>query len=161
MYDFKDQLKDTRIRQYGVVYLSIFLSITLSFDFFLFLRVTCKYGSHNSPLNYTRSHEIYACSRAPVGLGDVQVCGPWEVRTKSPKCLSHMKQSARVGLGVVRVYGLWEVRTTSPKFLGHMKLPSSPRPPHGSKTREPVGNPMTCCASPQDFSKIFRPIWAP
>ena len=44
---------------------------------------------------------------------------------------------------------------------GHIKLPSSSRAPYGSKTREPVGNPMTCCASLQDFSKIFRLVWAP
>ena len=27
-------------------------------------RVTCNYGSHNSPLNNARSHEIYRWSRA-------------------------------------------------------------------------------------------------
>ena len=55
---------------------------SLSFDCFLFLRVTCKYGGHNSPLNNTRSHEIYGWSRARVGLGVVRVYGKWGVRTK-------------------------------------------------------------------------------
>ena len=99
MYDFKDQIKDTRIRQS----LSIILSISLSFDFFLFLRVTFKYGSNNSPLNNTRSYEIYGVS-CPYGFGS------WEVPTKSPKCLNHMKQLAHAGLVVVRVYGPWEIK---------------------------------------------------
>ena len=68
-----------------------------------------------------------------------------------------MKQRSRAGLCVVRVYGPLEVRTKSPKRLGHMKLPSSSRSPYVLKIREPMGNPMTSCASPQDFSKIFRP----
>ena len=89
--------------------------------------MTCKYGSHYSPLNNTRSHEIYGWSRACAGLGVVRVHGPWEVRLKSPKC------------------------------FGHMKLLSSSRALYGSKTREPVGNPWTCRASPQDFSKILDP----
>ena len=45
-----------------VLFLSHYQS--LAFVFFLFLLVTCKYGSHNSPLNNTRSHEIYGWSRA-------------------------------------------------------------------------------------------------
>ena len=79
-------------------------------------------------------------------------------------CLRHMKQCALTGLNVTRVYGPWEVRTKSPKFLGHMKLPSSSLAQYGSKTREPVGNPTACRASrasQQDFSKNFRPVWAP
>ena len=64
---------------------------SLSFIFFLFLRVTCKYWSHNSPLNNTRSHMIYGWWRVRAGLGVARVYGPWEVRTKSSKCLSHMK----------------------------------------------------------------------
>ena len=92
--------------------------------------VTCKYGSNISPLNNTRSHEIYGCSRAPADLGVVRVYGPWELRMKTPKCLGHMKQRAR------------GCRTKSPKYLGHMKLPSSSRAPYGlKKTREPVANP--------------------
>ena len=123
-------------------------------SFFLFLRVTCKYGSHNSPLNNNRSHEIYRWSRARAGLA---VRGPWEVRTKSPKCLRHMKRVP------VRVWVSHEsmARGKSPKFLGHMKLPSSSRAQYGSKTIEPVDIPTTCRASPQDFSKTFRPVWAP
>ena len=81
----------------------LFLSIVLSFVFFLFLRMTCKYESHNSPLNNTRSYAIYGWSRARAGLGVVRVYGPWKIRTKSPKC------------------------------LGHMKLPNSSRAPYGSK----------------------------
>ena len=68
-----------------------------------------------------------------------------------PKHLDHMKQRARAGLGVVRVNVPWEVRMKSPKY-GHMKLPSSSRAPYGFKTRESVGNPTTCRASPQDVS---------
>ena len=97
-------------------------------------------------------------SRARAGLG---VRGPWKVRTKSPKCLRRMKQCARTGLDVTWVYGPREVRTKSPKFLGHMKLQSSSLAQYGSKTREPVSNPTTCRASPQDFSKAFRPVWVP
>ena len=53
------------------------------------------------------------------GLGVVQVYGPLEVRTKSPKCLGHMKQRDRAGFGVVRVYSPLEVRTKSPKRFGY------------------------------------------
>ena len=89
------------------IFLSLSLSIALSPSFVSLSQaaVTCKYGSHILPLNNTRSREIYGCSRAPAGLGVVRVYGPWELRTKSPKCLSHMKQHARAGLGVARVYG--------------------------------------------------------
>ena len=80
--------------------LSFSLSIALSPSLLrFFLRVTCKYMSHNSPLNNTGSHEIYGWSRARVGLGIVRVYGPWEIWTKSPKCHGHMMQRARhVGL---------------------------------------------------------------
>ena len=128
MYDFKDQIEDSVL---GNKALFLFHYRSLSSAFFLFLSVTCKYRSHNSPLNNTRLHEIYGWSRARAGLGVVRVYGPWEVRTKSPKC------------------------------SGHIKLPSSSRAPYGSKTREHVGNPTTCRTSPQDFSKLFRLVWAP
>ena len=156
MYDFKDQMKDTRIRH--CFPLSIFLSFSLTRSLSVFF-LTCKYGSHNSPLN-TGSHEIYGRSRARAGLSVVRVYGPWEAHMKSPKCLGHMKQRGRSGLGVVRVYGPWEVRTKSPKYLGQMKLPSSSRAPYESKTREPVSYPTTCRTSLRDCSKSFRPVWA-
>ena len=54
--------------------------------------------------------------------------------------------------------GPWEVRTKLPKCLGDIKLPSNSRARYGSKTREPVGNPTTCRASPQDFTKMFSPV---
>ena len=155
MYDFKIKLK-MHVLGNKALFISIFLTSSLSFDFFLFLTVTCRYGSHNSPLNNTKSHEIYGLSRARADLGVVQVCGPWEARTKSPKCLGHMKQRARAGLGVIRVYGPWEVHTKSPKFLGHMKPPSSSRDPCRSKSRESVGNPTTSRASLQDFFDPYR-----
>ena len=97
------------------LFLSLSSALSLSFVFFLFLRMTYKYGSHNSPLNNTWSHEIYGSSRARADLGVVRVYGPWEGRTKSPK---------------LRVWVSYEsmargVRTKLPKCLGHMNLPSS------------------------------------
>ena len=79
------------------------------------------------------------------------VVSPYEI----PKMPRSMKQRARADLGVV--YGPWEVRMKSPKCLGHMKLSSSSRAPYGSK----LDNSTTCRASPQAFSKIVRPVWAP
>ena len=48
------------------IFLSLSLSIALSPSFVSLSQaaVTCKYGSHISPLNNTRSREIYGCSRA-------------------------------------------------------------------------------------------------
>ena len=69
----------------------MFLSHYRSVSFVFFLMVTCKYGNHNLSLNNTRTHEIYGWSRARAGLGVTRVFGPSEVRTKSPKCLGHIK----------------------------------------------------------------------